>query len=313
MSNEYFKRHLQDLTRNAAETKARADESPEDWLLQTVAKNQLDAVNEAGRELAIYEAGVASEALEWRLVGQRLKFGEVPLSLLARIAEPLNKLILRAAYFARNRLEPQSGTGEDLANELDLRLVGVASGSARLFIRGNTFADMTGRSALSDGIENLFEALTATDDFSIFYERLGDLGEAAAHSLRETLKAIEQEECSLELRWHSFLEPKSWAATFDKVVQVRTLLDGTTDPIFRQAIVRGTVGLLAANGRLQVIDASSRKLTIRFSPKTQATQVGAFHLGQYVELSVTERAVIDPISGEELKRFTLNPPLSAIH
>lgn len=312
MSTEYFKKHLQELTQNAAETRSRADKNPEDWLLQVVAKNQQDAALEAFRELSICEAGETSEALEWRLVGQRLKFGEIPLSLLARIAEPLNKLILRAAYFARNRLEPQSGTGEDLASELDLRLVGVASGSARLFIKGNTFVDMTGRSALSDGIENLFEALTATDDFSAFYERLGDLGEAAAHSLRETLKAIEQEECSLELRWHSFIEPKSWLATFDKVVQVRTLLDGTTDPVFRQAIVRGTVGLLAANGRLQVIDASLHKLTIRFSPKLQAEQVGALHLGQYVELSVTERAVIDPISGEELKRFTLNPPSFAI-
>lgn len=117
----------------------------------------------------------------------------------------------------------------------------------------------------------------------------------------------------MELRWHSFDGPKSWSATFDKVVQVRALLDGTTEPVFKQSVVRGSVGLLAANGRLQLIDGTAEKLTIRFNPKLQAAQVGVFHLGQHVELAVTERVVIDPITGEELKRFNLNPPQLAIH
>jgi hypothetical protein len=167
MSNDILRRHAEELRRDAAETLERAEQSPDDWLLRSVAQSQQRAAMEAARQLVIAEVGESNDALEWRLAGQRLKAGEVPLSLLARLAEPLNKLLLRAAYFARNKLEPQQGgVGEDLTNELDLRLLGVAPGSARLFISGNTGIDTTGNSALKEAVEHLFETLEAAGALS---------------------------------------------------------------------------------------------------------------------------------------------------
>ncbi|MES2939201.1 MAG: hypothetical protein V4864_16060 [Pseudomonadota bacterium] len=313
MSREFLRKHVEELRRNASETMERAALEPDNWLLQGVAKNQLDAAAEAERNLAIEEVGDSFEALEWRLVGQRLKVGEVPMALLARLADPLNKLILRAAYFARNGLDPSQGVGDDLTNELDLRLVGVAPGSARLFIRGNSNPDTTGTSALSSAVENLFDVLVATDDFTDFYERLGEIGESAAHALRDTLKALEQEECSLEVKWHSARNARQWEATFDQVVRVRSLLDGTAEPTYRQSTLRGIVTLLAVNGRVQIVDDAGKKKTIRFNPKQQGEQVGALRLGQQVQLSVTERVVVDPITDFELVRYTLNPPQGPLH
>lgn len=313
MTSEFLKRHAEELRRNASETLERAASDPGNWLLQASARNQLDAAAEAERNLAIEEVGVSFDALEWRLVGQRLKLGEVPMALLARLADPLNKLLLRAAYFARNGIEPSQGVGDDLTNELDLRLVGVAPGSARLFIRGNSNPDTTGASALGSAVDNLFNVLTATNDFTEFYERLGEIGESAAHALRDTLKALEQEECSLEVKWHSAHNARQWSATFDQVVRVRGLLDGTTEPTFRQSILRGMVTLLAVSGRLQIADEAGVKRTIRFGPKQQGEQVGALRLGQHVELAVTERVVVDPITDYELVRYTLNPPQGPLH
>lgn len=313
MSRETLKLHAQELRRNARETSTRALIEPDNWLLQLAAKNQSDAATEAERNLVIADVGETVDALEWRLVGQRLQFGEVPLALLARLAEPLNKLILRAAYFARNGIDPAHGVGEDLTNEMDLRLAGVAPGSARLFIRGNSNPDTTGTSALSAAVSNLFDVLKATDDFTEFYERLGEIGEGAAHSLRDTLKALEQEECSLEIRWHSPVNARAWSATFDQVVRVRTLLDGTAEPIYRQSVLVGTITLLAVNGRVQLVDSLGNKKTVRFNPKKQGEQVGALRLGQHVELAVTERVVFDPITAYELVRYSLNPPQGALH
>lgn len=313
MSHEFLKQHASELRRNAAETLARATAEPDNWLLQLTAKNQRDAAAEAERNLTIAEAGKSFEALEWRLVGQRMKFGEVPLSLLAKLAEPLNKLILRAAYFVRNGIEPLQGVGDDLPNELDLRLAGLMPGSARLFIRGTTSPDTTGASAFGSAVSNLFDVLAVTEDFTQFYERLGEIGEGAAHSLRDTLKALEQEECSLEINWHSAQNPRTWSATFDQVIRVRTLLDGSAEPTYRQSLLEGTITLLAVNGRVQIVDFVGKKKTIRFNPKQQGEQVSVFRLGQQVELSVTERVVLDPITDYELIRYSLNPPQGALH
>lgn len=313
MTREFQKRHAEQLRRNAAETFERAAQEPDDWLLQSIAKNQLDAAAEAERDLVLEEAGATYEALEWRMIGQRLKLGEVPLTLLARLAGPLNRLILRAAFFARNGVEPSPSVGEDMTDELDLRLAGIAPGSARLFIRGNSMADTTGQSALNQAIDNLFDVLNSTEVFTDFYERLGDIGESAAHALRDTLKALEQEECSLEVRWHSRDNARAWSASFDQVVRVRSLLDGSAEPTFRQGLLKGMISLLAMNGRLQVIDDSGTKKTVRFNPKHQSDQVQSMRLGQLVELSVTERVVVDPITDYELVRYTLNSLSGPIH
>ncbi len=312
MSNEVLRRHVENLRANAAETKARADDNPEDWLLQSIATSQQNAVVEAARQLSLAEVGPADVALEWRLVGQRLKFGELPLSLLAKLADPLNKLLLRAAYFARNKAEPQHGVGEDLANELDLRLSGLAPGSTRIFLAGNATPDTTGNSALSEGIEHLLDALISADDFQAFYERIGDLGESASHALRDTLRALEQEEASVEVIWRTPTGTRTWSGPYDQVVRLRSLLDGVSEPTIRQAEVAGAVEVLNANGTIRLTDSFGQKKSVRFNPKNQTDQVSSLRLGQHVTLSVTERVVLDPISGNEVSQYRLNRPAGLI-
>lgn len=309
MTIETLRRHVESLKQNAESTRRRSAELPEDWLLAAIAENQHQAAVDASRTLAVEEAAGAACALEWKLVGQRLKNGEIPLSLLAKLAEPLNKLLLRAAYFARNKMEPQhGGVGDDLANELDLRLTGLAPGSTRLFVSGNVAPDTTGASAFGDAVDHLLDALLAAKDFRSFYERIADLGESAASSLRDTLKALEQEEASVQVIWRTAAGSRTWQGQYDEVVRLRTLLDGVSEPTFRQVELTGTVELLAANGRLRLVDDLGQRKTIRFNPKTQEAQVIKLHLAERVTLSVTERAVVDPIGGEEVSQYRLNPP-----
>ncbi|MFT3818285.1 MAG: hypothetical protein QM750_11735 [Rubrivivax sp.] len=305
MNPKALREHRTALDAFAKETEASAAALPDDWWLSAIAQNQRDNAEDAARKVAIAEALDAGELLEWRFVGNRLRLGALPLEFLSRVAAPLNNLLLRAAYFARNKTEAMYGAADDLSRELALSVVGVAPGSTRLFIRGNALPDLTGKSALSDGIEGLFDVLAHSSDFQQFYEHLDDIGERASEALHDTLKALETEECSVEVRWHRPDNHREFSATYDRVVQMRALLQGIGEAQERHERLSGRITLLSVNGRLQLELDNGRRAAVRFKPRTQAGLVAALTLNAPVTLDVSAKVTNDPISGEEIKRYSL--------
>lgn len=298
MNLQRTRAHAEALRAFAVETSARAEAEPGNFLLQMVAKNQKDAAQEAEIAFLQLEGMQAANALEWRLIGERTRNGRVPMGLLAKLADPLNKLLLKAAFFARTNENPNRGVGELFVREMNLKLAGLAEGSARLFIVGNTAPDATGSAPLAEGIDHLFDTLQQGGNPAGFYESLGDLGERASEELHDVLKAMEQEECSVEVRWHAAGDVKSRELRFDEVVRMRALLEDSVDPDPVDCRIEGLVGLLASSGRIQVVQANGEKINVRFRPKSQGDWVANLRLGQQVTLETKAKSYRDPASGE---------------
>ena len=297
--------HLLKLKEFAAEAEAQLASDPSNWMLAAIAKNQRAAFEEAELAMLVEEGANHAQALEWRISGARLSRGQIPLGLLAKLSDPLNKLLLRAAYFARNQEEPTQGTGEAFNTEMNLKLAAISEGSARLFIVGNTIPDMTGSAPLAAGVDRLFSSLHAANDNVGFYDSIADLGEMASESLHEAMKALEGEECSLEMRWYSNGNFRSETLRFDQVVQVRALLDITKDPVIEEQRIVGLITLLASTGRIQVLQETGEKVSIRFRPKTQADYVAKLRLGQAIDLNTSAKVLRDPATGQETRQYRL--------
>lgn len=305
MSARTLREHGEVLRSFAEAADAASKAAPDDWLALLTAKNQSDNAEAAERAAAVALALDAGELIEWRFVGQRLKHGALPLEFLSRLAAPLNNLLVRAAYFTRTKTEAMYGAADDLSKEISLSLVELAPGSSRVFIRGNSALDTTGHSAFVDGLNGLFEVLTHSSDFQQFYDHLDDIGERASEALHDTLKALESEECSVELKWHGADRERHFEASFDKVVQMRALLEGIGDAKERQERLSGRISLLSVNGRLQLELNDGTRATVRFKPRTQYRFVSELTLNAPVNLDVVAKVTLDPISGEEIKRYSL--------
>lgn len=305
MSTRSLRDHSKQLEAFAASATARASSQPDDWLLAITAKNQRDSADEARLDAVREEAAQRGELLEWRFVGQRLNQGALPLDFLSKLAAPLNNLLVRSAYFSRTHTEPMYGAADELSREIGLSLIGVAPGSTRLFISGSATPDTTGDSAFWDGVSSVIDVLSNSANFEQFFDRLDDIGERAAEALHQTLKAIEGEECSMQLTWHGSGGFRTVEATFDRVVQMRTLLDGFSDSEERQERLSGRVSLLSVKGRMQVEMDDGSKATVRFKPRTQAALVAGLTLNAQVQLDVAVRVTHDPISDHDVKRYSL--------
>lgn len=301
MNLQQIKDHVDQLKIFAAETSARAKSEPNNFLLQLLAKNQIDAASEAELDLITHQAKQASNAIEWRLIGERTRHGNMPLGMLGKIADPLNKLLLRSAFFARNKEEPIRGVGEDFANEMGLRLAGLAEGSVRLIIVGNTMPDSTGSAPLVDGMERLMIALGAGEQPLAFFEAISEIGEKASSSLHDVLKAMEQEECSVEVSWTVFGQTSARSLRFDQIVRMRSMLEEAETAEQEDHELSGVIGLLASTGRIQIVQSTGEKTNIRFSPKAQGDWVSRLRLNQAVSLKTSAKIFRDPVTGEETR------------
>lgn len=289
--------HAARLRAYAAETTARSEAEPENFLLKLIAKNQRDAAEEQELKLCLAEGHAASQSLEWRLIGQRTQHGQVPLAMLGKIADALNKLLLRAAYFARTG-EELIRASDDFSREMNLKLAGLAEGSARLLIVGNTMPDTTGSAPLETGIEHILDALEVGNESAQFYESLGNLGEQATDSLLDVLKVMEQEECSVEVTHHSASVARSEMLRFDQIVHMRSMLKDSSGVQVENAKVSGVVGLLSSSGRIQIVTHTAEKVNIRFNRKKDGEWVSSLRLGQFVEIPTKARIYRDPATGE---------------
>lgn len=306
MNLDRLKDHAAQLRIFARESEARAAAEPENFMLQLVAKNQRDASEDVDMEYLLAAGQQSAQSLEWRLIGERTKGGRVPMALLAKLADPLNKLLLKASFFARNKEDPSRGVGQMFSNEMNLKLAGLAEGSARLFIVGNTAADATGSAPLEEGLEHILDALASGEQPGAFYESLGDLGEQASNALHDVLKAMEQEECSVEVTWHSGAEGRSQALGFDQIVRMRSMLSDSVDGSPEDDEVSGIIGLLASSGRIQIVRETGEKTNVRFKPKSQGDWVSKLRLGQAVTLKTKAKIYKDPASGEETRVHRLS-------
>lgn len=300
-----MKEHTEKLHQFAKETELRARENPNDFLLQLVAKNQRDASQDADEKYLMAVGQQSAQSLEWRLIGARTESGKVPLGLLTKLSDSLNKMLLKAAYFSRNKEDAKRGVGEKFEQELNLNLAGLSKGSARLFIMGNMLPDATGSAPLPDAINHVLNALGSGEVATSFYDSLGDLGEQASSALHDALKAMEQEECSVEVTWHAIGDSRIESLRFDQIVRMRTMLDGTAGDGVVDDEVNGLVGLLASSGRIQIIEASGQKKNVRFKPKSQGQRVAQLRLGQAVNLKTRARIYRDPLTGEETRLHRL--------
>ena len=123
MSTDFLKTHAEKLALFAEETSARAKENPNDLLLQLAAKNQLQAVNKAAKDLALVEAEQAGELLELRFLGPKAN-SSMSLDAFIKIAEPLSQAWKLAATRLRYGVQV-SRARQEVTDTLSLKLAGI--------------------------------------------------------------------------------------------------------------------------------------------------------------------------------------------
>jgi hypothetical protein len=264
MSSKFLSVHADALTKSAMETHARSVADPSDFFLGLAAKNQQDAANAMQRQLALAEAEEAGELVDLRLIGPRAN-GSISLDWFVAAMTPLSKAWRLAAHRLRYGQDAsRSGVAADVVSALNLKLAGLAYGSTRIFVTGNSMPDMTGESLLQATLTQTFRLLNSKHDD--FYDAVDAVGGKSAHQLSEFMKSLDDAGLAAQFTWQSPKGRQYWEGRPDEITRIRSLLDTLREPEIYEELVQGRVAGITDSGRLD-LRTDEGKISIRFPLK----------------------------------------------
>lgn len=299
MSVDFLKRHAQTLSDFAAATDARVSMNPEDKWLAIAANNQRQAASDAIQTLGVAYAQEAGELMDLRFIGPRAN-GSISLDAFIKIADPLSKAWKAAAYRIRHGLS-EGRVGKEIADILNLKLAGIAGGSTRVLVTGNTTADLSGESLLQSTLQQTFRLLTAKNDE--FYDAVDAVGGKAAHYFGDAMREICSAGMSAEFTWHSLVGRHTWQGSSDEIKRIRTLLDAVAEPVTYTENISGSVSGITDTGKLELRTVEG-KVMVRF-PLDLTEKVQHLSIAKLTNLHVSTTKYRDAIAKRDVFRRLL--------
>lgn len=305
----WIEEQIKTISNFLAEDELRLKQTPDSFALRLVVRNKQQHLDTLRHELLLAQAERNNEVMELRLRAQHLERGDIPLRMLAKLAEPLHRLIAGAAYHIRHGRDANRGIPTEWTNELDLRLAGIGYGSTRLFITGKVSPDLAGDSALQDSLAAIFGLLNAGP--GEFYEATHRAGKTATSGLTEFLRELEREHSSAEFSWTSPTQERlTWQGSSDKIIALRASLEAFAEQAeITLERVSGTVTLLAVTGRIELISAETgQKIKISY-PKARQDWVAGISLHQQIFAQVEKTTWFDPAVDRSVSTYELVEPI----
>ncbi len=256
------------------------------------------------RALAHARATERVEVFQWRLFGEQVDHGSIPLKLLARLAGPLNDWLAAAAHRGRYGADKKRGVAQDVIDAIDLRLQAIAPGSTRLYFTGNTQPDLAGETLLTETLDKQFRLLNASSADE-FYEQLHEVGLKSAKKLGELLDILDDEGLAVEFSWDVPGRDFVWKGRLDEIGRVRGLLSGADKMEWAHVRVDGTVSLLSEDGRLDIhAETLGKKIKVKFTP-AQYGLIKSLRIGDRVSLDLEQARYMSPAAGGMIEKYSL--------
>jgi hypothetical protein len=285
--------------------RARLHEMPDDFAAQLSARSWETHVADLQQDLRQRKEALRRELVEIRLFGTQVDNGSIPLRLLGKIAQHVNALVGAAAYHIRYGVNPARGIDEGMANELDLRLSGLAFGSSRLLVSGNISPDTTGESLLDTSLQQVFNLINA-ETLEQMHELVPVIGTRAVKETDALLSALEGHYVGASMTWSAPNDREyQWGGTLQAVRTTRERLAQVSQRDPESVVLRGTVRALTDTGRIAIKVADEPRLVRVRYPSDLYTAVQQMTLGAFVELSAMKHSFVDELTGEQQSRYVL--------
>ncbi len=299
---------LQDQVQKAGELLARDEAAlktePQNFALRISAESMRKHVEDIQSQLRHALELREKEVIEVHLEGIHAKHGSIPLMVLGRIAQSMAEAISATSQKVKLGLDPPGRVRKDIVNLLNLQLSGIATGSTRLFITGDTAPDLFGQSVLTESLERTFELLES-DNGEELTQSISRVGIRSGKKLAGFLKVLGDEEFDVELKWSSPVEKvHSWKADQQRMRTITTSLDSISELPPETLSVEGTLYMMSLKGAFEIHGKDGSNYKGQF-PLELLREIKPLHLGDNISASLSKRIIQNKAAGTTKAFYSL--------
>ncbi|PCH51966.1 MAG: hypothetical protein COC20_04760 [Cellvibrionales bacterium] len=244
----------------------------------------------------------AHELISLRLIGNQLT-GSIRLKSLINIIEPLNSFLEQSAWRFWDRDGKAEKLDKKFSNLLDLRLAGIESGSTELLIIGNTSPDLTGDSALEEGLKNIFGLLGSNNES--FENHIHSVGMPACRALSTLLERMEKQNVAAEFGWNGPDKNHVWEGRVQEITRIRALLEDLGEPKIETEKFNGIVQVLSIRNKIEIYRPDNETKIVANYHRSFSSEINELHLGDQREFVVEKTVYPFRVAKTKKDAFTL--------
>jgi len=300
---EWLERQLAQVRAFIDRDKLRLENSPGDRAYKLSLSSWESHRDELLQDLRVAQESLRREVIQLRITGWRLD-GSIPLRLLTIIASRFNSVLGFAAYHLRYGSDPKRGIPDEVYDELDVRLSGLAHGSTRLLFAGSTAPDVTGEAVLEAALLHIFGILNDSTSEEM-QELISHIGIRATRELCDLLKELEKRNIGAELTWpYGYTREIKWGGSLSSVRSALQKLSIISKIKPEKIILCGTVSVLNESGSIILRSAEGDRIKVEYN-RQQYEHVQKYTLGMAVSLPALKYTIRDEVLGKEKSTFKL--------
>lgn len=300
--------HLQEL-REAAFSQSQQQELllsefPDNVFFQLTRQQAQERTESLTAELIHRQRQREQEIVEVRLIGHTATRGTLPLDTLAIVSKTFADTIHQISKYTSTGRSVSKRVPAEIKSRLDLRLAGVAAGSTKLFVSGQTSPDMFGNSLLNSSLERTFNLLDAEEPDAIM-DQVPTVGHYGITALQSFLRGIHDCHLEVEMKWDTPAhEMRVWSGSTRRLTSLSSMLGSMTEVAPHSFNFTGIVISLSLKGSIEVRDEQRGRITARY-PDILLGAIQSLHVGQSCQGSMIEQTVVHTTTQARKSSFTL--------
>lgn len=223
----------------------------------------------------------AFELFGLRVHSARFEQGTMPLRLFSLLTNSINNVVEQAAWNEWN-IESIPKVSDEFRSAINLRIAGISRGSTQLQFLGDISPDLSGESALENGLHNLFEVFTSTNEQ--LAETLNAIGDEATKSMITLLEIFEKERLAVDFSWKAPTKEYHWKGKTEEITRIRSMLQEIGDPLTTAISIVGVVGSISRRS-VRIDTEGEERITAKYHHSLY-DQVATLHLDDRKEFFV---------------------------
>jgi hypothetical protein len=267
--------------------------------LRSLDAHRRDLSKQLRNEMLIH----SKEIMEIHLTGKSVKNGNVPLKIMAEIAQSFSRAIQTASVRIENGYDLKR-IPEYIENLLSLSLVGLSYGSARIIISADSNPDLFGSSLADKTLQKTFEILNY-EDIDSFLDNIDLVGIKSLKNWHMVFNRCLSENVEMDFSWmDSDAEQHIWNGNNEKLQIWKKRIEMIKSRDLGLIDIPGTVFLISLSGRLELLREDGSKIKSIF-PSRMLKDIESIGINDKVVCSFFQKQVIDMSKGIEKITYTL--------
>lgn len=290
-----IEKHLSEAKQLSCQYSEKLFKDPDNFSCELSLSTVQSHIADLHHQLKIAKEDREKEVVQLRLRGPKAEHGSIPVLVLAALLKNFHDAISSSAYKITKGFSPKGTIPKGINNTLNLNFSGIAPGSTRLFITGETSPDLFGASLIQESFENTFSILNAEnpDDLSL---NASKMGKRAAQKINSMLKILDTNDLEVEFSWHSPSESYfEWNGKKDRISSFLNTFGkiNISDPEIIH--IAGKVEMISMGSKIDVKDNSGFVYHASY-PTELLPAIQTLHIGDNIDGVIEKTTVTNRVS-----------------